>query len=171
MPPQIPYASRASSAYSRHSARTGQRLHTALAASSRSRFSLTVSACSGPKNRVGSMPLHSARSCQRASSSRDASLEASALVVFVVFLDGCSSLVTSSLVPGALRLCSSSALHSTLGPLCWFHPPGGGGPTDIAENRFDSQNSQRRARMVRSEVDATVGLRSTCFSIPIIQAM
>src|SRR4030081_943040 len=114
MPPQIPYASRASSAYSRHSARTGQRLHTALAASSRSRFSLTVSACSGPKNRVGSMPLHSARSCQRASSSRDASLEASALVVFVVFLDGCSSLVTSSLAQG-------STLHSTLTRLRWFH--------------------------------------------------
>src|SRR6266567_1923886 len=125
MPPQIPYASRASSAYSRHSARTGQRLHTALAASSRLRFSLTVSACSGPKNRVGSMPLHSARSCQRASSSRDASLEASALVVFVVFLDGCSSLVTSSLVPACVLLCSSSALllvgaHSTLGSPYWF---------------------------------------------------
>src|SRR6267143_3298462 len=115
MPPQIPYASRASRAYSRHSARTGQRLHTALAASSRSRFSLTVSACSGPKNRVGSMPLHSARSCQRASSSRDASLEASALVVFVVFLDGCSSLVTSSLAPVLLFIgTSSTALHSTL---------------------------------------------------------
>src|SRR5438067_10653328 len=157
MPPQIPYASRASSAYSRHSARTGQRLHTALAASSRSRFSLTVSACSGPKKRVGSMPLHSARSCQRASSSRDASLDASALVVFVVFLDGCSSLVTSSLVPSCVRLCSSSALLLVVLIRRWARPTGftrqaaRGGPsrrrvipTDTAENRFDSQNPEHR---------------------------
>src|ERR1700704_1962190 len=139
MPPQIPYASRASSAYSRHSARTGQRLHTALAASSRSRFSLTVSACSGPKNRVGSMPLHSARFCQRASSSRDASLDASALVVFVVFLDGCSSLVTSSLAPALL------IPDSTPTPLRWFHGARrcDGCCTDTAENHFVSQNSER----------------------------